>query len=270
MSEAKPFSLSAATKKEREEREKRELREKRERQLAEMREGAETLQLRLQSMRSARKRCDALLNHSGGFYDEVNKLAKGKALLEVTPLALERANEIIRDAKAIVKGDVYLDRIKEFVPAGNNPVYPDVLVNIRAVRDTLGRFKDEASSRLDNLSEKLRRASTAVGALEYFLDDDAEGDENDKNFPSRDVVEYYTDGTVSNSCFFQGQSYKLHFDFGALDRQTTQEYILLNEEDEPAGTDASADQEGSDDNAETPTLRGEIGEAPDEEGDSEA
>jgi hypothetical protein len=63
----------------------------------------------------------------------------------VTDLAVAQANDTIRDAKKIIKKDVYLDRIKEFVPAGDNPVYPDVLVIIRSVRDSLDRCHEAAS-----------------------------------------------------------------------------------------------------------------------------
>ena len=77
-----------------------------------------------------------------GFYEEIDKLTKGKALMEVTPLMLEQVNDVIRDSKAMVKGDTYLDRIKEFVSAGNNPLYPDVLVTLRALQQVLERFEE--------------------------------------------------------------------------------------------------------------------------------
>jgi hypothetical protein len=89
-----------------------------------------------------------LSSHLEGFYAEIAILAKGKTLVEVTPLVVDQINDIIRDAKVIVQNDVYLDRIKEFVPAGNNPVYPDVLIVARAVRQGLERcesgFDDHA------------------------------------------------------------------------------------------------------------------------------
>jgi hypothetical protein len=66
----------------------------------------------------------ALESHLDGFYSEVDKLAKGRAMLEVTPFVLEQTNEIIKDAKTIVTQDVHLDRIKEFVAAGNIPCTP--------------------------------------------------------------------------------------------------------------------------------------------------
>src|SRR5258708_6722087 len=93
----------------------------------------------LREVSRRQRRRDDLADHLAGFYEEIDKLAKGKALLEVTPLVLEEANQIIRDAKAIITEDTYLDRTKEFVAAGNNPVYPDVVVALRTVRQALER-----------------------------------------------------------------------------------------------------------------------------------
>lgn len=76
----------------------------------------------------------ALVSHTEGFYDEIDKLAKGKALFAATDLAVQQVNDIIRDAKAIIEGDPHLNRVKEFVPAGDNPVYPDILLATRAVQ----------------------------------------------------------------------------------------------------------------------------------------
>jgi hypothetical protein len=82
-----------------------------------------------------------LRDHASGFYEEVDKLAKGKAMLEVTDRALEETNLIIADAKRVVGSDPYLKRTHEFVAAGNNPVYPDVLFALRSVLQSLDRFR---------------------------------------------------------------------------------------------------------------------------------
>jgi hypothetical protein len=81
-----------------------------------------------------------LHHHSRGFYEEVDKLAKGKAMLEVTDRALEEVNSIIADTKRLVIDDPFLKRTHEFVAAGNNPVYPDVLLALKSVLQSLERF----------------------------------------------------------------------------------------------------------------------------------
>ena len=243
MSEATPKKESAEAKKTREQREKSELRDKRSRQLADAQKAAETLEGQMQSVRSTMKRCDALLNHSKGFYEEVNKLAKGKTLLEVTTLVMEQANDIIRDAKEIVTSDVYMDRIKQFVPAGDNPVYPDVLISIRSVRDSLGRCSEELKTRLETLKKTLRKANTVVGALAYFLEDD-EADETMRNYPSKDVVEAYVDGEVSDSCFSRYKdSFEQYFDFERLDYQSIREYLSMRQDGEADDAGADTDDE---------------------------
>ncbi|MBZ5526326.1 MAG: hypothetical protein LAN71_00290 [Acidobacteriia bacterium] len=235
----------AEAKKEREKREKRELREKRERQLAEAENAAETLEGRLKSTISAERRCEVLLDHSKGFYGELDKLAKGRTLFEVTNLVLEQANNIIRDAKEIAEGDIYLDRIKQFVPAGNNPVYPDVLVSTRVVRDGIGRFRKILQGRLVTLKANLCKAETVIVALTYFLDDSA-GSEEERNFPSRENVELYMDGNANNSCF---SSYRNtdeeYFDFEKLDRQPIAEYLSVSETDEANEDAADTEEEKS-------------------------
>jgi len=246
MNEAKPQKQSAEAKRVKEEREKGELRDKRNHQLEDTRQALETLEQRLRSARSLVRRCHALLNHSGGFYQELDKLAKGKSLLEVTTFVLQQANDIIRDAKEIVKGDVYLDRIKEFVPAGNNPVYPDVLVCIRSVRDSLGRSSSQISARVESIKEILRKAQTVAGALQYFLDDEG-GNQEEKKYPSRKAVDAYVEGDMSDFCFTRYRdSHEEYFDFDRLDEQTIPEYLSMLEKEGPDGFDADSQDEEDD------------------------
>jgi hypothetical protein len=69
------------------------------------------LQDELRAVNKLTNRRDALVSHLAGFYQEIDKLTKGKTLLPVTPLMVAQANDIIRDAKEVVAGDTYLDRI---------------------------------------------------------------------------------------------------------------------------------------------------------------
>ncbi len=136
----------------------------------------------------------------------------------------------------IVTSDVYLNRLKEFVAAGNNPVYPDVVVSIRSVRNSLERFHKNLDARLETINESLRRAKTVVGALEYFLDDQASDEDEDKNAPSKESVQRYTDGKVSNFCFTEfTDSDDEYFDFDRLDEQPIREYLSMTESDPADG-----------------------------------
>ena len=57
------------------------------------------LRQELQATRAKVPELDRFISHLAGFYDEVDKLAKGKSLVEATDMIVEGANNIIRDAK---------------------------------------------------------------------------------------------------------------------------------------------------------------------------
>lgn len=243
-------------------REQRELHERRDKQLEEARAALETLNRDLSATQTTLRRCDALSDHSGGFYEEMNKLAKGKAMLAVTDLMVEDANNIIRDAKVIVTKDVYLDRVKEFVPAGDNPVYPDVVVGIRSVRDSVARFRKELETQRDVLKAKLQKAKTLIGALEYFLDDDVEvEDEDEKDYPTKEAIANYVDGPVSTSCLSTFEdSYDQYFDFDRLDEQTIPEYLAITDSTPQISAEADEETQVADSEEEDPVAEAEEGE----------
>jgi hypothetical protein len=228
---------SGELRKEKEQQKREEIHERRSQQLVDARKELEALLADARAFQSIVERRDALSDHSKGFYEVVEKLAKGKSLIAVTDLLVEEANNIIRDAKEIITNDVHLNRIKEFVPAGENPVYPDVVVTIRSVRDSLERYRKHLEVRRALVNESLRRANTVIGALEYFLDDEVA--EEDKEVPTRGAVQKYTNGTVSDSCFTQFSDSEdpddVYFDFDRLDEQTISEYLSVTKSD---GADA--------------------------------
>jgi hypothetical protein len=162
-----------------EQRAKEELRNRRARQLESARSANRKLEEQLRNIHTKVADHKALMSHLVGFYEEIDKLTKGKALLEVTPLVVDQANDVIRDAKAMVEGDVYLNRVKEFVPAGNNPIYPDVLVVLRTVRQGLERWGTELADRIESIPRKIKKAKTIATALEYFLEEDASPSKED-------------------------------------------------------------------------------------------
>lgn len=185
------------------------------------------LQTELKALRKKKQSCSDLSNHLTGFYEEINKLAKGRAILEATSLIVDRANDIIRDAKQIVESDIYLDRTKEFIPAGNNPSYPDVLIVIRSVRQSLDRCGKEFNRQEGGIINALTRARTVVGALNCHLS----GEENSE-FALKEDVDRYVVGAVDDSCFFENEDVGQEcFDFDGLDSQPVEHYIREIEDD---------------------------------------
>jgi hypothetical protein len=228
MSNSDSKSEAAQAKRATEQRLKAELREKRTQQLRESRSAIDKLAKDVKTGRANLRLCNELLHHSAGFYEEVDKLAKGRTAFPATPLVRQNANDIIGDAKKLVKvkEDVHMDRIKEFVPAGDEPPYPDVLVTIRSVRNCLNRHRDRQTARVSALDRKLRAAETVAGALEYFLNDEEASDE-DKQTPSKEAVQPYTNGRINSDCFtqFSDDSSSYYFDFDRLDSITFQDYL---------------------------------------------
>jgi hypothetical protein len=240
MSDSVPNGETAQPTKSKVQREKAEIREKRSRQLVDTQIATEKLEKDLKAARLNLRFCNDLMDHSGGFYEEVNKLAKGKTPFPATPLVRQNANDIISDAKKLVKAkeDIHMDRIKEFVPAGDEPLYPDVLVVIRSVRDCLKRHRERQSSRVKTLQEQLRVAATAAGALEYFLNDE-EASEAARKAPPRETVRAYANGAIHEDCFANYSDYpnEYYFDFDKLDAMKFEEYLsaVISDAEEEEG-----------------------------------
>lgn len=139
-------------------------------QLDEIQQVSRMLSEKLRDLLKLRQQRDGLVDHLKGFYDEADKLAKGKAMIAVTSLVLDETNQIIRDAKALVEDDPYLDRVKEFVPAGDNPLYPDVVVVLRTVRQALDRAAAETKLKIDVWKLRMDEAHTVETALRLIVE----------------------------------------------------------------------------------------------------
>ena len=215
-------------------------RDQRSQQLEQTQQAIARLEKLAPTVRTKQAREAELSSHLEGFYQEIEKLAKGKPLVEVTDLVLNQTNDIIRDAKSIIQNDTYLDRIKEFVPAGNNPVYPDVLVVIRIIRQSLTRSQNHTEKRRQHLVQLLLEANTIhaalVCAVQYHV-----------GAPNRDQVKQVLDDDVA-SAWFSGYSDGQLFKFDRLDRYDIEEYLseghkIENNDDE--SFEATSEAEGS-------------------------
>lgn len=99
---------------------------------------------------------DILGSAIAGLYVEFDKLSKKQPGGQVSDLALETVNDAIRDSKGFLDGDRYVDRISEFVPAGENPVNSDVLLVLAQIKAALGRFRTSRSSAFSRHSIHLK------------------------------------------------------------------------------------------------------------------
>lgn len=100
-----------------------------------------------------RIRLEQISSELNGLYQEIDKIYKKAPEEPISDLTVENVNNLIKDTKEIVKDDPYIDRVKEFVPAGDNPEYRDVIIVLRQLRQGLDRFKQIYFSHYENLSD---------------------------------------------------------------------------------------------------------------------
>lgn len=125
---------------------------------------------------------------SEGLYEELDKLSKKSPIEPVTNLIVEEVNEVIKRIKDIIKTDLFIERLKQFVAAGDNPETRDVLIILKNVRQGIKRYEPELISHKTKLTERKHEARLISDCLSSFLEADEELsiDEADfgKEFPS--------------------------------------------------------------------------------------
>lgn len=171
----------------------------------------------LRAVRERIRRHDALSDHLQTFYGEVAKLAKGNRQIEATNLTVEQANEIIRDAKAIVTGDAYLDRVKEFVPAGENPVYPDVLMVAATVQAAVRRAGPVLKEEEERLHDAWRNVGTIAAAARLILDSGQQ--------PLRAEVEEALGEKPATQWFYRADDDHFYFNIDQFDRMAVESLL---------------------------------------------
>ena len=130
---------------------------------------AADLKQRLQASFADAKRLALLQSVAAGLYDEADKLSKKAPAESASDLMLEQVNDIIRETRELLQEDVYVQRLKEFVPAGNNPQLRDVVVVMRQLRQGMERF-NTATNGLQNRAKHLaNEAQVIITALELLI-----------------------------------------------------------------------------------------------------
>lgn len=170
-----------------------------------------------QTAREAASVFKALVSHLAGFYQEVDKLSKNKGVFEATDLVVQTINDVVRDAKRFATVDPYLDRTKEFVPAGQNPPYSDVLMVARTVQQFLQRSEEGILERGKQLARRSRHAQTIIAALSWWI-------ENDDQPTKEDVAEGMT-GKPSEAWFFEAENGEWYFNHERLKQRGVQESL---------------------------------------------
>ena len=148
--------------------------ERRKGQLTQLDQVVDVLTKRLDDLRQKKQKVDLLQSASLGLYDELDKLAKKAGADQVTDLALEQVTEFVRDAKALMPEDAYVQRQKEFVAAGDNPEHRDVVFVMRQLRQGLERFDANVTSLQTRWKESLADGRGVRVAVQLLQADDCE------------------------------------------------------------------------------------------------
>lgn len=137
------------------------------------------------AIRKARQNHLAQTSQLRGLYEEVDKLTKGKSVVPPSDLLVEVVNTQITDAKGLIFRDTYLDRLKSFVPAGDNPSYPDLLLSLRILQQTSERFTSMLEVETQKHSSTGSELLTIAAALKIAEQDEVDfyNEDNDKEEP---------------------------------------------------------------------------------------
>ncbi len=195
---------------------------KRKGQIEQVRDVAANLKQRLQASYADSKRLALLQSVAIGLYDEGDKLSKKAPAETASDLMLEQVNDIIRETRELLKDDVYVQRLKEFVPAGNNPQLRDVVVVLRQLRQGMERSSTTASDFQRQASSLAHQAQVVVTALELFMETGTA--------PSDDSVRYLVEASVlgiaNHDWFvFNSRTHQHYFNLDKLDRTNIAEYF---------------------------------------------
>jgi hypothetical protein len=193
--------------------------ENRNRQLTELNVAIERLTKRLEDLRQKQQKTDLLQSVSLGLYDEMDKLAKKAGADEVTNLALDLVNDFIRDSKTLLSEDEYVQRQKEFVPAGNNPQHRDVVVVMRQLRQGLERFAGSLNALQEKCKELLADANGVHVAVEISIDGDTDE-------VSPEDLEHY-EVSVTDRWLRGSHDFDKRFSFDVLDRTDIPNYFKV-------------------------------------------
>lgn len=187
--------------------------------LAQVNEILPHLQDALRQSKSNRTQLNSLSSVSLGIYEEMDKLCKKAPAEKITNLALEQINTLIRDAKQLVASDPYMQRLVEFVPAGDNPELRDVVLVLRQIREGLHRFEIKLNSKMELLRNQISDAQCVRLALQLH----SEG----KFVVSSENIEKYEIPTPSK--WFSGAMGNGSFIFSKVDKIDFKEYFNIPE-----------------------------------------
>lgn len=171
---------------------------KRTAQLGEAAAAVASLEERVSQYGRDREKCVLLQSVGEGLYEEMDKLCRKSPVESVTDLAYTDINHFIKEVKELARGDPYVQRTKEFVAAGENPQYRDVVMILRSLRQGLGRFTESIEADRRRMVGLLKLARAIEFALRYYAHNNRAPTKdalkaNKVEVPSADWFDEYTE-----------------------------------------------------------------------------
>lgn len=125
----------------------------------------------LATARSDQSRADMLVSVANGLYEELEKLSKKAPVDDATDLVVEHVNDVINDVRDLAASDLYVQKIRAFVPADDNPEHRDVVLVLKQVRQGLGRAGTYLERRRKLLTERISLARGLSVALGFCVEE---------------------------------------------------------------------------------------------------
>jgi len=182
-------------------------------QLEEIGSIVENSQAKLAKYKKQREKYKLLLSVASGLYEEVDKVSKKAPAEPVTNLVYEEVNQVIQESKELAQDDSYMQRLKQFVAAGENPPYRDVVVALKLSLQGLERFREQLDGLETAEADRRREARAVHSALRYYVENE--------DAPHRDVLRDMN--TPAPSAWLD--TYAHSFDFRRLDRMDIATYF---------------------------------------------
>jgi hypothetical protein len=183
--------------------------------LAELQEIVEQLEANAELLDEQGEQRDLLESVTEGLYEETDKLSKKAPGEQVTELLLDQVNQVIGETKELIEEDPYVQRMNQFVPAGDRPEHRDVVVILRMVLQGLKRFSGRLTQEVPLVKQRIKEAEVLVYATEYYQQNGA----------------ILTKGQLNRNFARQAEAWFVgedeHFDFEDLDKRSLKEYFDL-------------------------------------------
>lgn len=130
--------------------------------------------IEIDKIKTKKKTLSLLESVSNGLYIETEKLCKKNPNLIATNLIVEQVNQVIKETKETIEDDSYIDRLNQFVPAGENPEIQDIVIVLKQITQGLIRYKGKPDDTLKIFIQERDLMEFLHSALEYLLEDNEE------------------------------------------------------------------------------------------------